>query len=335
MADKTFDEMLRMARWALQKQAVADAAPLAGGMDPAAMAGGTMPPGGVKDPAAAGGAPVGSGLDPALDARLAAIEQQLSQLAAAGAGGQPKPENGGSGNNRMIENAFDEALRTAGWIVQKHAVVDAATLAGGAAGGMDPAAMAAAGGGGMDPAAMGMDPAAMGMAPAAMGGAPAGGGGDPAMDARLAAIEQQLSQLAAGGAAGGAAGAGGQLKPKIDINVEIMKLNKMMARVADALGVSIPAAEMVATPQDLTQMAAQSQGAPAAGGAAGGQASAIPPIDAMAAAAPAMAGGAAAGGGDSKSASLHNQGRPYSLADTADQLSGRAAALARIMSARK
>jgi hypothetical protein len=70
-----------------------------------------------------------------------------------------------------------------------------------------------------------------------------------------------------------------------------MQLSKMVARIADALGVQIPAHEMIATPQDLTAMAQQqSAGAPAAG-AGGGGGSSIPPIQPIQGASVGAAGG--------------------------------------------
>ena len=113
----------------------------------------------------------------------------------------------------VLSGRMDQLAAIADSILIKRAAVDAATLAGGGAGGGDPAAM------GMDPAMMGGDPAAMGG-----GGAPPGP--DP-LEQRLAALEAQL-------AAGGGAAAGGvePIKPKIDINVEVMKMNKMLARIA-------------------------------------------------------------------------------------------------------
>jgi hypothetical protein len=78
------------------------------------------------------------------------------------------------------------------------------------------------------------------------------------------------------------------IKPKIDVNVEIMKMNKMIARIADSLGVQIPAAEMVGTSEDLTQMA---QGQETAGAPPPEQ-SAIQPVDPMQAAMPQKAGAA-------------------------------------------
>lgn len=149
-----------------------------------------------------------------------------------------------------------------------------------------------------DPAMMGGDPAAMGGAPPmdpAMGGAPpmdpamAGGGGAPPMDpmAQLQPMIDQAVQAAMAGQGGGGAG-GGQIKPKIDVNVEIMQIKKILAKISDALGIQIPAADMVATPEDLTAMAeGGSAGAAAMDG--GGGASAISPIsaiDPMGAAAP-------------------------------------------------
>ena len=136
-----------------------------------------------------------------------------------------------------------------------------------------------------DPAMAGGDPAAMGGAPpmdpmaggdpAAMGGDPAAMGGAPPMDpmAGLQPMIEQAVQAAMAAQGGGAAGGvGPAIKPKIDVNVELMQIKKLLARLADAMGVQIPAAEMVATPDDLSQMAEGGTGAPAAadGGAAGG-----------------------------------------------------------------
>jgi hypothetical protein len=151
----------------------------------------------------------------------------------------------------------------------KRAFVPSDAASAGAGGSGDPAMAGGAppmdpamAGGGMDPAAMGgapMDPAMMGGAP------PAGGGGDP-IEAFRAIVKEELA--AAGmGTGGAAAGPAGQIKPKIDVNVELMQIKKMMARIADTLGVHIPASEMVATPQDLGAMASQGGGgmpAPAA-----------------------------------------------------------------------
>jgi hypothetical protein len=101
---------------------------------------------------------------------------------------------------------------------------------------------------------------------------------------------------AQGGAGGGMGGGGGAepIKPKIDVNVTLLQLLKMMSRIADALGVQIPASEMVATQNDLTQFGMQQQsgagatGAPPGGAGAGGGQSAIPPIQPIQPAAPGM-----------------------------------------------
>jgi hypothetical protein len=159
------------------------------------------------------------------------------------------------------------------------------------AGGMPPGGDPMAGGmpPGGDPMAGGMppggDPMAGGMPP---GGDPMAGGGDP-MAALQPMIQQavQAAMSAQGGGMGGGMGEGG-IKPKIDVNIEIMQMKKLLAKIADGLGIQIPAAEMVATTEDLTQMAQGGPGAAAMGGdpAAGG-ASAISPIEPMGAAAPA------------------------------------------------
>jgi hypothetical protein len=136
------------------------------------------------------------------------------------------------------------------------------------------------------------DPA-LGGDPAMAGGAPpmdpAMAGGAPPMEDPLAAIQPMIQEAVAaamasqGGGMGGASGAAA-IKPKIDINVEIMQIKKLLARLCDAMGVQIPAAEMVATPEDLNQIAEGGPGAAAGGGAMGAIAPPAP-IDPMKAAA--------------------------------------------------
>jgi hypothetical protein len=133
-------------------------------------------------------------------------------------------------------------------------------------------------GGGTPP----MDPAMAG------GGAPPmdpamAGGGDP-MTAMMPMIQMAVQQAMAS-QGGGMQGAGPGLKPKIDVNVEIMQIKKMLAKIVDALGIHIPAQDMVATPEDLNQIAQGGAGyaasTPDNGGGGLGQ---IQPIEPMKAA---------------------------------------------------
>lgn len=149
------------------------------------------------------------------------------------------------------------------------------------------------GGGGGDPAAGGGgDPmAAMG---GGGGGAPPGGGGgdaggappsDPRID-QLTAQMQQLMQMQQAGGAGGAGGPAGSgaagLKPKIDVNVEIMQMKNLMAKIVDHLGIPVPAQDMTATPDKLNAMAqGQPTTTPQPGGGGGGAIGGMPPMDPM------------------------------------------------------
>lgn len=198
---------------------------------------------------------------------------------------------------------------------------------------------AAASGAGGDPAAAGGDPAAMSGDPAAMGGDPLAGamppGGDPAAaasggtppsDPRIDQLMQMMQQLMSQGGGGGAAGSVGgvePIKPKIDVNVEIMQMKKLIAKICDAMKIPIPAADMVATPQDLTQMGMQNE----AGGAAGaGPASAISPISPMPAAMPAP-------GGSSGEKSSHKRGSAVPRMETMRDVGHRAGAMAAVLRA--
>ena len=182
----------------------------------------------------------------------------------------------------------------------------AAMMGGGAPPGGDPMA---AMGGGMPPA----DPAA-GAAPP-----PPGGGADP-----LQAIMDKLNQISMGG---GGAGGAEPIKPKIDVNVEIMQMKNLLALICDKLGIPVPATSMVATPEKLTAMA---QGQDAANGAAAPMQSAISPIEPMQAAAPGMG---MPPGGESKSASDDGEafGPITQVNQSMTELSGRASAIARLM----
>ena len=145
---------------------------------------------------------------------------------------------------------------------------------------MDPAMMGGAPPGGMPP---GMDPAMMGgmppggappMDPAMMGGMPPPPPPAPAIDPAM--IQQMVDDAVKksnGGSNGNGASMGGGLKPKIDVNVELMQIKHMLARLADALNVKIPAQDLVATPEKLMAMASGGDS-----GSGGGGAGSIPPI---------------------------------------------------------
>jgi hypothetical protein len=209
----------------------------------------------------------------------------------------------------------------------KQSFVDAAGAAG-AAGGMPPGGDPMAGG---DPAAMGMppggDPAAMGMPPGGdpmAGGMPPGdpmaGGGDP-MAMLQPMIQQAVQQAMA--AQGGGMGAGGEggIKPKIDVNVELMQIKNMLAKLVDQAGIQMPAQEMVATEQGLNEMAASPGADPSGGGGGGG--SAIGGIEPMQGASPALAMKAGHSDGDA-----YDSSGLFGLHD-------KASALARLAGARR
>ncbi len=128
--------------------------------------------------------------------------------------------------------------------------------------------------------------------------------------------------------AGGADGAGDPaIKPKIDVNVEIMQMKNMIAKLLDAQGIPMPAQEMVATPDKLQAMAGGEAGP---GGPAGGSdpSSAIAPPEPIAAAAPAAAAPAMAGG---EKVGHHDRGRAVPQAANMAQLSNRASAMATVL----
>jgi hypothetical protein len=113
------------------------------------------------------------------------------------------------------------------------------------------------------------------------------------MDA--AQVQQMIQQamMMQGGGAGGGAGAKG-LTPKIDEKAVMLQMLKILARIADQLGIKIPASEMVVNQQDMMGLAQASSsgqplpgmdpsaGAGAGGGAGGGGAiGGMPPMDPM------------------------------------------------------
>lgn len=201
-------------------------------------------------------------------------------------------------------------------------------MGGGGGGGGDPAA-----GGGAPPP--GGDPAAGGGAPPPdAGGGGSGGGVDPAMIQQMVtqAVQQAMPQ-GGGAGAGGAGGAGGALKPKVDVNSVLLQILKIQARIADQLGVKIPASEMVVTQQDQMGLANATQSgqpmpgmdptAAAGGGAGGGGGGAIggmPPMDPMQ--------GAGTPGGE-KAGSYRPNGSAFDTAGFGD-MNNKAAAIARL-----
>ena len=214
--------------------------------------------------------------------------------------------------------------------LEKGAFTDPAMVMGGAgAGAADPMAMAggdpmAAAGGG-DPMAGAMPPMpAMGADPAAAAPAPAEAAGGVTADEVKAIVEQAIAN--SGGAGGGAGDAA--IKPKIDVNVELMQLKNMVAKLLDEQGIPMPAQEMVATPDKLQAMAGgeAGPGGPAVGS---GLESAIKPIEGIEGASPSMS---MAGGGEPKAASVLDdtlgQGREFSSHESPGQNESTASALA-------
>jgi hypothetical protein len=192
-------------------------------------------------------------------------------------------------NDGIDFNMIQMTRSMIGDVMQKRAFVPSGdpSMGGAPPGGappMDPAMMGGAPPGGappMDPAMMGgappMDPAMMGgappMDPAMMGGAPPPPPPAPAIDPAM--IQQMVDDAVkkSTGGNGGASAGGGGLKPKIDVNVELMQIKHMLAKLADALNVKIPAQDLVATPEKLMAMASGGDS-----GSGGGGAGAIPPI---------------------------------------------------------
>lgn len=147
----------------------------------------------------------------------------------------------------------DTILNVTRHLIKKQAFVPGADMSGG--GGAPPG----------DPAAQGMPPEGD---PSMAGG---GGGAPPGQDPfaiiqqlqqQMMQMQQQMQQMGQGGGAaagGGAGGAAGGLKPKIDVNVVLSQILKILARITDHLGIPVPATEMVTNQQDLMGLAQASQ----------------------------------------------------------------------------
>lgn len=146
--------------------------------------------------------------------------------------------------------------------------------------------------GGQDPAAGGVDPSQM--AGIGMPGASQAGGGSPPVDQEMIRnmLRQELQQIMPQLQGGGAGGAGGaQMGPggkpmKLDVGVELHRLNVMLAKIIDELGLQIPASDMVTT-EEQAQMPGQ-QNSQMNGQPGQSPESAIAPVQPIAAAGPAQ-----------------------------------------------
>jgi len=120
------------------------------------------------------------------------------------------------------------------------------------------------------------------MDPSMGGGAPPPPPMDP-MAAIMPMVQQAVQQAMSANGGGQPQGAGPGLKPKIDINVEIVQIKKMLAKIIDALGIHVPVSDMVVTPEDLNQIAQGGPGLAAAtpDGKSGGGLGQIQPIAPM------------------------------------------------------
>lgn len=161
------------------------------------------------------------------------------------------------------------------------------SMGGGAPPGGDPS-----GGGGAPP---GGDPS-MGGGGAPPPGPPPGGSdptaGVSAPTSDLSTMIQQQVQTALGAMGGGAGGAGGAMgmkAPKIDENVVMLQILKILAKISDHLGIAIPASEMVVTQQDLQAMAQGGPGQAAVQSEQRAGNSSIQPISPMQGASPDLA----------------------------------------------
>lgn len=150
------------------------------------------------------------------------------------------------------------------------------------------------GGGGMPPGGGAPPPDAGGGMPPGGGGSPMEGAGpQPDMQMMIHQAVQQAMMMNQGGGGGGMGK--NPMTPKIDEKAAILQILKILALIADALGVRIPASEMVVSTGDMTQFANNQQsqqmqagagGAAPAGGAGMPNLSPPQPMGAMPGAAP-------------------------------------------------
>jgi len=143
--------------------------------------------------------------------------------------------------------------------------------------GMDPSMMGGAPP--MDPSMMGMDPSMMGgappMDPSMMGGAPPmdpsmmGGAPAPAEGAPPEDITETIRRIIQEELAASGGGGGGSAKPKaggkINIEQDLGTIKTILAQMADALGLQVPASTslgQVTTPQPSDNKSASMDGKP-------------------------------------------------------------------------
>lgn len=226
-------------------------------------------------------------------------------------------------NPELLQLAKEQAKAAA---VSKESFVDPAMAAGGGVPPMDPAM--AGGGMPMDPAMMGgappMDPAMMGgappMDPSLAGAAPPAGGGGGGMTPEdvKAIVQEVMAQQGAGGQQGG-----GEKKMKVDVNQEIYQIKKLLALMAEELGIPVPPTLLLGDPaQDPHIPDSEAAKDPLSAASASQPKSAIPPIEPMPAASPALAAGA-----EGKSASVHRGHAVDMQVPTARQTTDKARAL--------
>lgn len=221
----------------------------------------------------------------------------------------------------MYGSIFNDQLVKIARFTNKQGFVDPTAAGGGAPPGGDPS-----GGGGAPP---GGDPSGGGAPPAD----PSAGGGGPDLAGMIQTAVQQAMATQGGGMGGGMGGPGqpgGPPKLKIDVNIEIMQIKKMLAKIVDALGIPVPAQDMAVDQNDITQMAQQNTAGQSGGG--GGGTSPIAPVGPVQAAPPPGAGGGGDSGGGAKQGRWE-QGSPYPDSGIG-AVRDKAAALALVLSRR-
>ncbi len=218
-------------------------------VDPAAAAGGGMPPGGgmpagVTDPAAQDPSMGGMVADPAM-AQQPGMQPGMPQQP--GMAGAPTPK-------------IDEGLTALQILRMLTAVIE--HVRGGGEGGGE-------GGGGPE---QGGEEAAAGGQPA---GVNAGMGDDMELQSRVQMAIDQVQQ----GMRGLVQPSGEAGKPKVDMKVALLYIQKLSAALVDMCGIPIPASHMVTTPEDVMQAGGQGQQPPAGGAPAGeGVAQPVQPV---------------------------------------------------------